>query len=69
MSFDHSKLLGRIRECGYTQKSLAKAIKMSVGTLVQKLKNRSHFTTEEMLAISELLDISSEEIGAYFFKK
>lgn len=69
MSFDHSKLLGRIRECGYTQKSLAKAIKMNVGTLTQKLKNRSHFTTEEMLAIGELLDISSEEIGAYFFKK
>ena len=69
MPFDHSKLLGRIRECGYTQKSLAKAINMNVGTLTQKLKNRSHFTTEEMLSIGQLLDISSQEMGAYFFKK
>ena len=67
--FDHSKLIGRIRECGYTQGSLAKAINMNVGTFTQKLKNRSHFTTTEMLSICELLNISCEEIGAYFFKK
>lgn len=69
MGFDHSKLLGKIRECGYTQKSLAKVLNMNVGTLTQKLKNRSHFTTDEMLRICELLNISSREIGAYFFKK
>ena len=69
MAFDHSKLLGRIRECGYTQKSLAEALKMNVGTLSQKLKNRSHFTTDEMLTICELLNIPSKDIGAYFFKK
>ena len=67
--FDHSKLLGRIRECGYTQGSLAKAINMTAGTFIQKLKNRTHFTSAEMLSICELLDISCEEIGAYFFKK
>lgn len=67
MSFNHSKLLGKMRECGYTQKKLAKAIKMNEGTLNQKLKNKSHFTTKEMDKISKLLDIAPNEIGEYFF--
>ena len=69
MAFDHSKLLGKIKECGYTQRSLAKAIQMNVGTLNQKLKNKSYFTTDEMDGISELLDIPKNEIGLYFFNQ
>lgn len=69
MPFNHSKLLGKIRECGYTQKSLAKAIRMNEGTLNQKLKNKSHFTTEEIDTISALLDIPMNEIGIYFFNQ
>ena len=69
MAFNHSKLLGKIRECGYTQKSLAKAIQMNAGTLNQKLKNKSHFTAEEMDSISEILNISKGEIGIYFFNQ
>ena len=69
MSFDHSKMLGKMRECGYTQEKLAEAIQMNKGTLNAKLKNKSHFTTEEMDNISKLLDIPSVEIGAYFFAK
>ena len=53
MAFNHSKLLGKIRECGYTQKSLAEAIPMNKGTLTQKLKNKSHFTTEEIGLLQE----------------
>ena len=68
MKFDHSKLLGRIKECGYTQKSLADAIQMSNGTLSLKLNNGSHFNSEEMDKIAKLLDISPCEIGEYFFK-
>lgn len=69
MKFDHSKLLGRIKECGYTQKSLAEAIKMNSGTLSLKLNNGSQFNAEEMDMIAELLDISPCNIGEYFFKK
>ena len=69
MSFNHSKLLGRMREYGYTQKELAEAIKMNKATLNQKLKNKSHFTTEEMDSISGLLDIPKNEIGIYFFNQ
>lgn len=67
MSFNHSKLLGKMRECGYTQEKLAEAIKMNKATLNQKLKNKSHFTAVEMNNISKLLDIAPDEIGIYFF--
>ena len=67
MSFNYAKLLGRMREYGYTQKKLASEIKMNESTLNQKLKNKSHFTADEMNEINRLLDISTEEIGTYFF--
>lgn len=67
MSFNHSKLLGRMREYGYTQKELAEAIKMNKATLNQKLKNKSHFTVSEADNISKLLNIPSNEVGDYFF--
>lgn len=69
VSFNHSKLLGKIRECGYSQKSLAKAVQMNASTLNQKLNNKSHFTADEMSKISELLGLVPSEIGLYFFIK
>lgn len=67
--FNHAKLLGRIKECGFTQEGLAKAIDMTPGTLCLKLKNRSHFSADEMCRICRVLKIPTEEIGAYFFAK
>lgn len=67
MSFNHAKLLGKMRECGYTQKELAEAINMNKSTLNQKLKNKSHFTADEIDAINKLLNIPPDEIGIYFF--
>lgn len=67
MSFNHSKLLGKMRECGYTQEKLAEAIKMNKSTLSQKLTNKSHFGADEIDKICELLNISREDIGIYFF--
>ena len=69
MKFNHSKLLGRIKECGYTQKSLADAIKMNNGTLSVKLNNGSFFSSEEMIKIAKVLDISPCDFGEYFFKQ
>ncbi len=69
MKFNHSKLLGRIKECGYTQKSLAEAINMSNGTMSQKINNVSNFNAEEMNKIAKVLDISPCDIGVYFFSK
>lgn len=69
MKFNHSKLLGRIKECGYTQKSLADAIQMSNGTLSVKLNNGSFFNSEEIAKIAKVLDISPCDFGEYFFKQ
>ena len=67
MVFDYSKLLGRIKECGFTQTALAKKIGISVSTLSEKLNNKYPFTMKEISAICEALSISKEEIGVYFF--
>ena len=67
MKFKYSKLLGRMRECGFTQEQLAKAIGINKGTLSVKLNNRFSFSQEEILAICKLLDIPATEIGDYFY--
>ena len=69
MSFNYSKLLGKMRECEYTQEKLAKAVKMNKGTLNAKLKNKANFTAPEIDGICKLLSIPSNEIGDYFFTR
>lgn len=65
ITYDYSKLLGRIREKGYTQKSLAEAIGIHPATLNLKLANKTEFSQGEMVAIGELLELDSLE--PYFF--
>ena len=67
MEFNYSKLLGRMRECGFTQEQLAKAIGINKGTLSTKLNNRFSFSQEEILAICKVLNIPVSEIGDYFY--
>ena len=67
MNYNYSKLLGRIRECGFTQAELAQKIGINKGTLSAKLNNQFFFTTKEILAIGAVLNISKSEIGDYFF--
>ena len=67
MQFDYSKLLGRIRECGFTQESLAKHIRIAKSSMCLKLNNKANFSNPETLLICEALNIESNEIGTYFF--
>lgn len=67
MEFDFSKLLGRIREYGYTQKTLAIAVEMSVSQLNQCLKSKANFKHKKILAICKVLNIPVSDIGAYFY--
>ena len=69
MKFDYSKLLGRIREYGYTQEKLAKAIGIDASTLNSRLSNKSYFRQTEIDAICKVLDISNAEIGVYFYTR
>ena len=67
MKFNYSKLLGRMRECGFTQDTLAEAIGKTKGTLNVKLNNQYFFTQGEIIAICKVLNIPFKEIHLYFF--
>lgn len=69
MKKNYSKLLGRIRELGLTQEQLAKEIGKDKSTLNSKLKGKFEFTAKEIDDICRVLDISNDEIGAYFFTR
>ena len=67
MQFDYSKLLGRIKEFGFTQDKMASEIGVSVSTLSFKLNNKAFFSQKEIRKICDLLGIEIAEIGIYFF--
>jgi transcriptional regulator with XRE-family HTH domain len=67
MQFDFSKLLGRIRECGYTQERLANEIRMAKSTMCLKLSNKAYFTQPEIEKIRKILGIEIGDVGVYFF--
>lgn len=69
MVCNYSKLLGRIKERGFTHEELAKEINKNKGTLSSKLNGKSDFTTKEIVHISKVLDIPNDEIVNYFFCK
>ena len=67
MSRNYSKLLGRLKECGFTQEQLAKAIGKNKSTISAKLNGQFSFTAKEIDDICRVLNISNDEIGDYFF--
>lgn len=67
--YDFKKLLARMVEKGYTQKTLADAIGKTEGIISAKFNNKSKFRADEMDAICVVLDINPLEIGSYFFTK
>lgn len=67
MQFDYSKLLGRIKECGFTQETLAKRIGIANSSMCLKLNNKANFRHIEMFLVCEALKIEVCEIGVYFF--
>lgn len=66
-TMDYSKLSGRIKEFGYTQKSFATAIGISEGQFCLKLASKYPFKQTEIRKICEVLRIDAAEIGAFFF--
>lgn len=65
MTFDHSKLKGKMREEGFTQESLSSRVGISETSLWNKLNGKQDFTSREMLSIMTVLGI--EDPKAYFF--
>lgn len=64
---DYSKLLGRIKEKDYTQKSLASEIGISESQLCLKLKGNYPFKQSDIQKICACLEIDPKDIGIYFF--
>lgn len=65
--FNYSALLGKIKEQGYTQESLANAACMSAGMLSAKLNGKFPFKQTDIQNIVDVLGIDASEIGRYFF--
>lgn len=70
MSFDYSKLSGRITEKFGSQRAFADACGFSENTISKKLSGKMAITTNDIINWSskDLLDIESTEIPVYFFK-
>lgn len=69
IEFNYSKLRGRIVEkCG-TQEEFAKRINKDRSSINLTLNNKRDFTQKEIVAACDVLDISNNDIGQYFFAR
>lgn len=67
MSYSYCKLRGRIVEKYHTQANFARAIGISKNALSRKMSGKVRLSQEDMVQWSELLDISKESFGEFFF--
>ena len=67
MAFNYNKLKGRIIEKYGSQSAFTKELGYSNNTFSLKMNNKVRFTSDDIVKISKLLDISPDEVGAYFF--
>lgn len=63
--YNYSLLLGRMRERGETQASVAAMLGINPTTLNNKLHNKTEFTQSEILKMCDYLGIDS--VYEYFF--
>lgn len=67
MSFEYSKLAGRIKEMFGSQLNFSKAMGLSEHSLSLKINNKLGWKQSEMLNACRLLKIDAKEIHIYFF--
>lgn len=67
MAFDFSKLKGKITEKYGSQQNFAKEYGISENSLSLKLTNKMRFPSDDIIKISDMLEIPKEEVGVYFF--
>lgn len=67
MPYTYDKLRGRITEKYGSAGKLGKALNLSRTSMSLKLNGKRGFTQSDIIKWSELLDIPTDEIGAYFF--
>lgn len=69
MSYDYSKLRGKIKEKCKTQNKFAELIGIGHVTLSKRLNNELNFTQDEILKACYVLDLPKDQIQEYFFAK
>lgn len=67
MTFDYRKLRGKIVEKYGSQTAFVLEYGVSENTFSMKMNNKVRFTSDDIVKISEMLDIPKEEVGIYFF--
>lgn len=67
MSFDYSRLRGKIVERFGTIESFAQKLGATATTVGRKLSGKSEWTQAEIIKSCELLQIPLPELTAYFF--
>jgi len=67
MIFDYSKLRGRIVEKYGTQCEFAKAFGISNNSMSRKLNNKNSFSVDDIIKITQMLDIQPKDVSSYFF--
>lgn len=65
--FDYSKIKGKIRELGLTQKEYAKYLGITETTLNLSFRNKRHFTQPEIAKTMQLFNEPIENMKHYFF--
>lgn len=66
--FDYSLLRQRMKAYRFSVSQLASKAGMDRSSLSLRLNNRREFTQEDILKISNVLEINHDDLGAYFFK-
>lgn len=67
VAFDYSRLKGRIVEKYGTQSNFVKAFGISENSFSLKMNNKSRFNSDDIIKMTEMLDIEKEDVGTYFF--
>ena len=67
VKFDYSKLLGKIKEKGFTQEEFAKCIGMAPSTFTLRLSCGGYFRQPEIVESCDVLEIAYKDIPVYFF--
>lgn len=67
MMLNSNKIKGRLVELGLTQKDVADALNLAQATVSQKINGVRPLYLEEAKMLADLLKISAEEFGLYFF--
>lgn len=65
--FDYSKLEGRIVEKYKNKKKFCNAVGINYWTFTSKLRGEYQFSSDEIINITEALEIPYSDINVYFF--